>query len=283
MKQLTRFALVFALVAVAAAAPCAAWGQPPAAGQTAHVNNMDMYYQVRGAGEPLVLLHPWGACGAIWDPFADSLAAKYRLIIIDQRGHGRSTNPDRTFTHRQSARDVLALLDQLGVKRFKAMGMSSGAMTLLHIATQQPERIEAMVLIGGTSSFPEQARAVMRRSSSIDSLPPDVREGYLHCASRGADQARELIAQFSGFKDSYDDMNFTAPYLGTIKARTLIVHGDRDFFFPVSIPVAMYDAIPRSALWIVPNGGHIPVFGPRAREFMDVALAFLHGDGGARP
>ena len=51
------------------------------------------------------------------------------------------------------------------------------------------------------------------------------------CAKRGGDQARELSTQFTAFKDNYDDMNFTTPYLSTIKARTLIVHGDRDIFF----------------------------------------------------
>jgi pimeloyl-ACP methyl ester carboxylesterase len=76
-------------------------------------------------------------------------------------------------------------------------------------------------------------------------------------------------------KDSYDDMNFTEPYLSTITARTLIVHGDRDEYFPVDIPVAMNRAIPRSALWIIPNGGHLPVLGELAPVFQEEALAFL--------
>jgi pimeloyl-ACP methyl ester carboxylesterase len=51
-------------------------------------------------------------------------------------------------------------------------------------------------------------------------------------------------------------MNFTSPYLATITARTMVIHGDRDPFFPVSIAVEMYQSIPNSALWIVPNTGH---------------------------
>jgi pimeloyl-ACP methyl ester carboxylesterase len=73
-------------------------------------------------------------------------------------------------------------------------------------------------------------------------------------------------------------MNFTEPYLATITARTLIVHGDRDEIFPVDIPFQMYRAIPRSYLWIVPNGGHIPIFGKSAGIFQDKALAFLRGE-----
>jgi pimeloyl-ACP methyl ester carboxylesterase len=73
---------------------------------------------------------------------------------------------------------------------------------------------------------------------------------------------------------SYDDMNFTRPYLSTITARTLIIHGDRDRFFPVEIPVEMYQSIPNSALWIIPNGGHVPIHGGRV-PFVSKAVEFL--------
>lgn len=265
------FTAVVATLTVAGARP--AWGQGDVARRTLHVNDIEMYLEVRGTRDPLVLLHGFGNCGQTWRPVVDRLAEQYQLIIPDLRGHGRSTNPSGSFTHRQSALDVFAMLDQLGVKRFKAMGISTGGMTLLHMATQQPDRIDAMVLIGATSSFPEQARAIMRRAAG-DSVPSPNQQGHPECAARGDSQIRQLAAQFGAFKDSYDDMNFTPPFLGTIRARTLIVHGDRDRFFPVTIPVEMYRAIPGATLWIVPEGGHVPIFGTHLREFEDVALAF---------
>ncbi len=274
MKQLRRLALTLVIATLPAASPRPVWGQGAGPGRTLHVNDIEMYVEVRGTGDPLVLLHGFGGCGQTWQPIVDRLAEQYQVIIPDLRGHGRSTNPAGTFAHRQSALDVYALLDQLGVKRFKAMGISTGGMTLLHMATQQRDRIEAMVLIGATSSFPEQARAIMRVAAG-DSIPPPIRQRYSECATRGDPQIRELVAQFGRFKDSYDDMNFTPPFLGTIKTRTLIVHGDRDQFFPVSIPVEMYRAIPGAALWIVPEGGHVPIFGAHLREFEEVALNFL--------
>jgi pimeloyl-ACP methyl ester carboxylesterase len=76
-------------------------------------------------------------------------------------------------------------------------------------------------------------------------------------------------------QDSYDDMNFTPPYLSTITARTLIVHGDRDPLYPVDLAVELYTAIPRAALWVVPNGGHAPIFGAMAPRFRETALEFL--------
>ena len=71
--------------------------------------------------------------------------------------------------------------------------------------------------------------------------------------------------------------NFTVPC--SLKARTLIVHGDRDEFFPVNIPVEMYRSIPRSFLWIIPNGGHVPITGPSKDLFAATAIDFFSGKG----
>jgi pimeloyl-ACP methyl ester carboxylesterase len=247
----------------------------PATGKTLAINGMQCYYEEYGRGEPLLLLHGFSASGEVWAPFVPELAKSYRLIVPDLRGHGRSTNPSNQFTHRQSALDVFALLETLGVTEFKAMGISTGGMTLLHMATQQPSRVEAMVLIGATIYFPEQARVIMRQCT-VESLTPEDYERLRQIHKHGDEQIHALRRQFYGFKDSYDDMNFTGPYLSTITARTLIVHGDRDAFFPVPIPVEMYRSIPNSALWIIPEGEHVPIFDAQA-PFVATALRFLAG------
>lgn len=246
-------------------------------GRIAAVNNIEMYYERIGQGEPLVLLHGFNTSGASWAKVVPELAKSYQVIVPDLRGHGRSTNPSKQFTHRQSALDIFALLDSLGIRQFKAMGISTGGMTLIHMATQQPSRVDAMVLIGSTIYFPEQARAIMR-SATVESLTPAIYEQRRQVHKRGDDQIRELQEQFHNFKDSYDDMNFTPPYLSTITARTLIVHGDRDQFFPVNIPVEMYRSIPNSSLWIIPKGGHVPIFDTSV-PFVPRALAFLQAAG----
>jgi pimeloyl-ACP methyl ester carboxylesterase len=246
-------------------------------GRTATLNGIEMYYEATGQGEPLVLLHGFNGSGAIFASQVPELARSYRVIVPDLRGHGRSTNPARQFTHRQSALDVFALLDSLGIRHFKAMGFSTGGMTLIHMATQQPSRLEAMVLIAATIYFPEQARAIMR-GATVESLTPADYERGRQVHKRGDEQIRELQQQFHNFKDSYDDMNFTRPYLSIITARTLIVHGDRDPFFPVEIPIEMYRGIPNAELWIIPHGGHVPMFGPGV-QFWPTAQAFLEGSG----
>jgi pimeloyl-ACP methyl ester carboxylesterase len=244
-------------------------------GHTVPIDDIEMYYEEYGAGKPLVLLHGFGGCAKNWHPFTTELSERHRLIIVDLRGHGHSTNSESTFTHRKAARDVFLLLEKLGVGHFSAMGMSSGGMTLLHMATTQPERIDSMVLISATSHFPDQARAIMRRAS-FGGMPQPVQEMYRECAQRGDEQIRQLIAQFNALHDDYDDMSFTAQTLSTIAARTLVVHGDRDRFFPVEVPVGIYRSIPDAALWIVPGGDHVPIYDPTV-PFTSTALRFLDG------
>ena len=70
-------------------------------------------------------------------------------------------------------------------------------------------------------------------------------------------------------------MAFTPPLLATIRARTLIVHGDRDPLYPVELALELFRGIPNAALWVVPNGAHGPIFGAMAPRFAETALAFL--------
>jgi pimeloyl-ACP methyl ester carboxylesterase len=242
------------------------------------VNGIQLYFETRGDGDPLLLLHGGTGIGADWQHvFTAGDPDGFRLIVPDLRGHGRSTaNPAARFTFAQVAQDIFALLDALGLRRVSAIGMSAGAKTLLHMATQQPDRIEAMVLVSATPRFPEQARAAMAQLSTDAFTETDWhahRQRHVH----GDDQIRTLFAQMRALKDDRDDMAFTAATLAPITARTLIVHGDRDPLYPVELAIEMYRAIPTSALWVVPNGGHGPIFGPLAAPFVAAALAHLTG------
>lgn len=250
-----------------------------ARGHTVQINNIELYYEEYGAGKPLVLLHGFGGCAQDWHPFIAKLSERHRLIVVDLRGHGHSTNPENQFSHRQAASDVFALLDALGIVHFSAMGVSSGGMTLLHMATDQAKRIESLVLISATSHFTDQARAIFRRAASFDDMPQEVQAIYRKCAARGDEQIRQLTKQFNDFNDSYDDMNFTARCLSAIQARTLIIHGDRDRLFPVEIPVNLYRSIPDSELWIIPGGDHA-LFYDSTVPITSTALRFLDGTDG---
>jgi pimeloyl-ACP methyl ester carboxylesterase len=242
---------------------------------TAQINGMEMFYETDGSGEPLLLLHGGGGCHEDWvHAGRDQFLQEYALISPDARGHGQSTNPQKTITHRQCALDALALLDHLGIDKCKAIGLSMGGNILLHMATLQPDRIEAMVLVSATMYFPEQARAIMRQVS-VENQPEAQWDTMRKRHKLGDDQIVALWEWQRGMKDSYDDMNFTPPSLATIEASSLIVYGDRDFIYPVEMAVEMYRAIPRAALWVVPNGGRGPIFQEAQAHFVQTTLAFF--------
>jgi len=245
--------------------------------ESIHLNGIEMYYQTEGAGEPLLLLHGGTGCQENWAyAGSDQFAREYTLIKPDARGHGRTTNPGKTITHRQCALDVLALLDRLGVRRCRAIGLSMGGNILLHMATQQPDRIQAMVLVSATMYFPAAARAIMAQIPQAADQPPQEWEIMRKRHKHGEEQIVALWDWARGMKNSHDDMNFTPSSLAKITASTLIVYGDRDPLYPVEMAIEMYRAIPGSALWVVPNGGHGPVFFDAAAQFAKTALEFFH-------
>ena len=239
---------------------------------------MALFHRDSGAGLPLLLLHGFTGTGDDWKHvFADPLAG-YRIIAPDLPGHGRSANPRKDFKFADVARDVFALLDQLGIDRVKAIGMSAGANTLLHMATQQPDRITAFVHVSGTPRFPDQARTIMRTMTEETRSEAEWNEMRARHAL-GDDQIRALWRHAREFADDRDDMNFTAASLSTITARTLLVHGDRDPFYPVELAVELFRSIPDAQLCVVPNGGHGPIFGDQAPAFIKTATFFLQEKG----
>lgn len=243
---------------------------------TATVEGMKLHYRVRGEGPPLVLLHGFTGSGEDWRHVfdLDALARRYRLIVPDLRGHGRSDNPSGAFTVRQCATDVLALMDGLGIERFRALGLSLGGNTLLHVATRAPVRVERMVLVSSPPYYPAQARrimATMTEETRTEAEWAELRTRHL----LGDEQIRALWRHARGFADSCDDMNFTPPLLSTISAPTLVVYGDRDPLYPVELGLELYRSIPVSRLWVVPGGGHGPIFLEHREAFARTALAFL--------
>ena len=241
------------------------------------IHGFDMHFERRGDGDPLLLLHGGLGTGDDWRHVFDADLPGWSLIVPDLRGHGRSTMPDDGFTFRACALDVIALLDHLGVSRVSAIGMSLGAKTLLHVATIDPARVDAMVLVSATPRFPGSLRAAAGAFTrdALERLSDDERAFLRARHVHGDRQIEALYDMTRSFATSHDDMAFTAATLARITARTLIVHGDRDHLYPVELAVELFRGIPRSALWVVPHGGHGPVFGERAAPFAAAALRHL--------
>jgi pimeloyl-ACP methyl ester carboxylesterase len=136
-----------------------------------------------------------------------------------------------------------------------------------------------MVLVSATPYFPQPLRiaAAQFTREAFERLSDADRNVLRSRHVHGDEQILQLYDMTRSFATSYDDMAFTPTLFGTITARTLIVHGDRDPFYPVEMAIELFRGIPQSALWIVPNGAHGPVFGSMASTFTAAALAHLAG------
>jgi pimeloyl-ACP methyl ester carboxylesterase len=228
-----------------------------------------------GTGDSILLLHGWPQNWWEWRHVIPLLAGDNRVLAPDLRGHGRSTGARPTYSFRQSALDAFALLDDLQITRVKVIGLSGGGITALHMAAMQPARVTAMITVSAPPRFPQQAQTIQRAFS--ETMLSEVERALMRERHQRPGQLDTLLAQVRAMPDG-NDPTFSRGDLGAITADTLIVFGDRDFLYPVSLAFELHAAIPRSFLWVVPNGGHGPIFGPHAPAFVAMATAFLRGE-----
>lgn len=225
---------------------------------TIRINDIDMYYEVHGQGIPLLLLHGFTGSGAALAELFNDMTDEYQLIIPDIRGHGRSTNPSKIFTHRQASLDIEALLTHLNISKCIALGFSCGGNILLQMAKHQTTLIEKMIIVSATPYYPNQAREIMRQFA-IEGRSKEEWEAMRKTHYHGDEQIKMIWQQANAMSTSEDDMNITLSDLATIKVQTHIIQGDRDPFYPLDVTIDMYRNIPDSSLWIIPNGGHVPI------------------------
>ena len=268
-RQFPVAVLVVLVITAAASAP-----QVSGASRVVEVNGIEMRYDDIGEGEVLLLLHAGTESARMWDSLAPRLGQGRRLIIPDLRGHGGSTNPGGVWSTRQLAADVFALLDALEVERVKAVGASIGGMTLLRMAALQPERIEAMVVVGVGAEIPEACGAILA-SVDADALDEPAWQRLRAVHTRGDDQIRALYAWVASLAERGEDTRFSREQLAGVGARTLVVNGDRDYCFPAASACQVAEGIPEASLWVVPGGSHVPISGDNAERFVATATEFL--------
>lgn len=238
------------------------------------VNGFDMYYQIMGQGKPLLILHGFtGSSADLVDMFGD-LSKKYKLIIPDLRGHGRSTNPSKEYTFKQTALDVISLLEHLKVTQCQAIGFSGGGCTLLQMAHVNPAILVSMVLVSATPYFPESTQLIMKQYAWAEKSEDQwtaLRKIHFH----GDEQINLLFEHAASFGEDPNDMNFKPEMLSQIQTRTLIVQGDKDPLYPLDLTIELYQSLPNANLWILPNAGHVPINGENIALFKKCILKYF--------
>lgn len=142
-----------------------------AAGKYAEVNGINLYYEIHGAGRPLILLHGGLMSGETFGPVLPMLADKHQVVVADLQGHGRTADIDRPIDMRLMADDIAALIDHLGLEKPDVVGYSLGGGVALHTAVKHPDKVRRLVLVS----------ANIRR----DAIPPEMlaQQGQVNAAA----------------------------------------------------------------------------------------------------
>ncbi len=276
----------FASVAVAAG--------PSKSNGRATMKGVDYYYEVRGQGEPLLMLH--GGLGNIdmFEPILPAFAGR-QVIAVDLQGHGRSSLGNRPIRCDAIADDVAALLKRLGQAKVDVLGYSFGGCVGLRLAIQHPDVVRRLALVSApyaNDGWYAEMRAQQVQVSAA--MAPMMREtpmykSYAAVAPKPEEFPRLLDAIGAQMRQKYD----WSAEVAKLKMPVMIVFGDADMVRPEH-EIKFYqllggglkdagwnrESMPRNRLAILPDLTHYEIFAsPRLPE---TVLPFLNGQGGAR-
>jgi pimeloyl-ACP methyl ester carboxylesterase len=244
----------------------------PTANDQGYVDNdgARIWYAVCGAGPTVILLHGGLGHSGNWGYQVPALVgAGYRAVLIDSRGHGRSTRDARPYSYELMASDVHAVMDALHVERAAVVGWSDGACTALTLAREFPARVAGVFFFGcnmdpsGTKEFvsdPVIERCFSRHATDYARLSPTPEE-------------------FGAFVDAVSEMmktqpNYSADDLAAIHVPVVIVQSEHDEFIKLEHAEYLARSIPGAEWVLLPGVSH---FAPLQRpdQFNGIMRAFL--------
>ena len=261
------------------------------------VNGVNLYYETRGSGFPLVLIAGLGH--GCWSFFrqVDDLARNFQVIVFDNRGVGRSDRPKEGYSISIFAEDTASLLRALGIEQAHVLGASMGGYVAQTLAWSRPELVEKLVLVstmfGGPSARPMPPSALAFFTSRPQGTPEEiVKQGLALATSDGfVEKNPDIVAKVAKFQlarpqpgsayigqltacSAFLADPTTESRLGDIKARTLVVAGRNDKVVPAENAVLLSERIPSSRAVIMEDAGHL-LFIERPREFNELVRDFL--------
>jgi len=250
----------------------------------APVNGLEMYYEVHGDGPPLLLLHGAYMTADGMAPLMPGLAARRRVVVPEQQGHGHTADVDRPLTYEQMADDSAALLEHLGIEQADVVGYSMGAGIALQIAIRDPARVRRLVAASASFTYDGMHAAA---TEMFPTITPELFAGspmedeYLRAAPNPGDFPKLVEKLVHLDSTSFD---WTDEVRG-ITAPTLIVVGDSDVvrlehaveLFGLLGGGVMGDlaGLPTSQLAVLPGTSHFVPPGSGMLDRADWLLAMI--------
>lgn len=243
------------------------------------IGDLNVSYEVAGAGYPLVMLHGGGARAKSFEEMVPILAKEFKVHLYDQRGFGATVRPPQpALSHELWRDDALRFMDSFGLRKVALAGWSMGAATALNFVLAYPDRVSHLILIGAgggpgvpageRSGFEERRRLIESGATQQEIVAKTfefTKKSFSRYSIEHNAKAVEHVRQehLSNNPQSYLEMLKAGekreninPRLGEIKCPTLILVGDEDSRTPVPNSEAFNRAITDSFMKIIPNCGH---------------------------
>jgi pimeloyl-ACP methyl ester carboxylesterase len=252
----------------------------------APVNGLNMYYEIHGEGQPLVLLHgAFSAIGTSFENVLPGLAETRQVIGLEMQAHGRTADIDRPLSPVQMADDTVAALEHLGIENADFFGYSMGSDVALHIVVRHPDVVRKLVLASATYTLSGVHPGLM---DGLAEMKPEMmfgspwHEEYMRIAPRPEDFA-VLFEKKTQMDRELED--FSAEVIRAIKAPTLLIIGDSDLVRPEHA-VEMFRllgggvfgdtpaGLPASQLAVLPGTSHVTLV-DRADMLLAIIPPFL--------
>jgi pimeloyl-ACP methyl ester carboxylesterase len=238
----------------------------------ADVNGISVYYAVYGSGEPVILLHGGLANADYWGNQIKALMPRRTVIVMDSRGHGRSTRDARPYGYDLMADDVVGLMDFLKIPKADVVGWSDGGILGLDLAIRHKDRV-GRVFAFAANTVPSGVKDDVEKNPTFAAFIKRAGEEYRsHSATPNEYDA--FVEQISKMWAS--EPNWTDAQLAAITAPVLVVDGDHDEAIKREHTEYIAATIPHAGLLILPNASHF-AFLQDPELFNFAMLQFLDG------
>jgi pimeloyl-ACP methyl ester carboxylesterase len=217
----------------------------------AQLSGGSVWYDERGEGEPLVMIHGGAVDSRFFDHNVDTLAERLRVIRTDLWGHGRTADREGPFSYDSFVADVAELIELVADGPAHVFGHSIGAGVAMVLAMRRPELVRNLVLASG--GFNIEADAPVDIDTAVEQSVAFLGSTYGEVSPDGQDHFAAVVRK--DFELSAREPKFTAEDIAVIGARTLVLTADDDLT-PLDHTLEMYRAIPNSELAVVPGTSH---------------------------
>ncbi len=218
----------------------------------AKVNGISLYYATIGHGPPVVLLHGGLSNSDYWGNQVKALAPHHTVIVMDSRGHGRSTRDARSYGYDLMADDVVALLDALHLAKADVVGWSDGAILGLDLAIRHPDRV-GKVFAFAANTLTSGVQEGVEKNTTFARFIARAGDEYARLSATPKEYDA-FVAQISKMWES--EPNWTEDQLRSIKSPVLVVDGDHDEAIKRAHTEYIAATIPGAGLLILPNSSH---------------------------